>query len=83
MDTLDDANVLTENGILKAAIKERNTTQVAIAEKLGWLPSAVSQNINRNRMTIEKFKEILDAMEYDIYVVDRRTGKAMWTMDVI
>lgn len=77
-----EAIILTENDVLRAAIKARGTSQVDVAKKLGMLQSALSQNIGRGRMTVDKFKTILDAMDYDVYVVDRRTGKAAWALDV-
>ena len=82
MDT-KKAEVQSENNILKEAIKNRGTTQLALAEQMGCLPSAMSQIINRRRMTMDKFKEVLDALDYDIYIVDRKTGEAVWTLDVI
>lgn len=83
MKAIDQAEMLSENAILKAAIKKRNTTQTELADKMGMLRNGLCQNINRPHMTMDKFKEILDALEYDIYIVDRETGKAEWTLDVI
>ena len=74
--------VKAEGDILRASMKERGITQVELADKLGILQSSLSGNINRRRMSLEVFREILDAMEYDVAVVDRRTGEIMWKVEV-
>lgn len=66
--------------ILKEAIQKRRTTQRAIAEKMGISQSLLSGNMTRNRMGMDNFRTILNAMDYDVCVVDRRTGKVEWTV---
>ena len=74
--------VINERDILRAAIMERHTTQQAVADKLGMLSNALSQNINRSRISMDNFKKILDAMDYDVYIVDRKNKEALWCVDV-
>ena len=74
--------VMEEGAILKASIKERGITQVELADRIGIRQSTLSDNINRRRMSLKVFGEVLNAMEYDIAVVDRSTGEIMWKVDV-
>ena len=79
---MNEVVVLRDRDILRAAMMERHTTQMAVAEKMGMLPNSLSQNMNRNHISMDKFKAILDAMDYDIYIVDRNNKEAMWCVDV-
>lgn len=74
--------VMEEGEILKASIKERSITQVELADRLGIRQSSLSGNINRRRMSLEVFSEILNAMDYDVAVVDRETGEVVWKVAV-
>lgn len=72
-----------DNGeLLKAAMKERGMMQVDLADKLGVLQSSISGNINRKRMGLDVFCTMLNAMDYDVAVVDRETGEIMWKVAV-
>ena len=73
---------LIENSVVKAALKEREMTQMALAERMGISQTSLSNSINRVRMSVQVLKEVLDAMEFDVVVVDRRTGEEKWTIDV-
>ena len=68
--------------ILKTAIQERETTQLAVADKLGMYQSGLSGLIHRPKMTMYGFGTILNAMDYDVAVVDRKTGEVMWKVKV-
>lgn len=68
--------------ILRLAIKERGMTQVEVADKLGMYQSGLSGLINRSKMTMYGFGTILDAMGYDVAVVDRETGEVVWKVAV-
>ena len=68
--------------ILKHAIQERGTTQSDVADKLGMYQSGLSGLINRPKMTMYGFCTVLNAMEYDVAVVDRNTGEIMWKVAV-
>ena len=68
--------------ILRLAIKERDTTQQDVADKLGMYQSGISGLINRPKMTMYGFGTVLDAMDYDVAVVDRTTGEIMWKVAV-
>ena len=80
---IDGADVMGDKEILRDAIKKRGVKQVELAKKLNISQATLSGNMSRDRMGLDNFMKILDALDYDIYVVDRNTGKAMWTMDVI
>ena len=71
-----------ENAVLRSAMKERGLTQTVLAGQLGTSQNGLSNNINRMRMSVQVLKELLDAMEYDLVVVDRRTGEQKWRIDV-
>ena len=74
--------VMEEGEILKASVKERKITQVELADRLGIRQSSLSGNINRRRMSLEVFSTILNAMGYDVAVVDRETGEVKWKVEV-
>ena len=74
--------VMEEGDILKASVKERKITQVELADRLGIRQSSLSGNINRRRMSLEVFSTILNAMGYDVAVVDRETGEVKWKVEV-
>lgn len=74
--------VMEEGEILKASVKERKITQVELADRLGIRQSSLSGNINRRRMSLEVFSTILNAMGYDVTVVDRETGEVKWKVEV-
>ena len=64
--------------IFRLAMKERNVKQIELADKLGILQSAVSGNLNRRRIGLDVFNTMLDALDYDVAVVDRTTGEIRW-----
>lgn len=68
--------------ILKQAMKERGATQVEVADKLGMLQTGVSGLINRPKMTMYGFSTVLNALDYDVAVVDRNTGEVVWKVAV-
>ena len=70
------------SAVLRLAIKERGTTQQDVADKLGMYQSGISGLINRPKMTMYGFGTVLDAMDYDVAVVDRTTGEIMWKVAV-
>ena len=68
--------------IIRNAMIDRGMLQIDLADKLGVLQSSVSGNINRKRMSLDVFSKMLDAMNFDIGVVDRETGEVMWKVIV-
>ena len=74
--------ILEDKGILRMALKRRGMTQANVASKLGIVPHAVSANMTRDHMGLDNFVKMLDAMDYDVYVVDRRTKEGVWCVDV-
>ena len=69
-----------EKWILKRAIKARGETQVGLAKKMGLKQAGLNSNINRSRMSVSNFKRCLDALGYDIVIVDRADGEAKWRL---
>ena len=69
---------IDENQVMRTAMKERSMRQSDLAERMGTTQNNVSGNINRRKISLEMFKRIMDAMEYDIVVMDRRDGTAKW-----
>ena len=75
---MNGVRIMEDKAILKEAMRERNERQTALAGKIGIKQSSLSTALRRDRMSMDVFAEILDAMEYDVVVVDRRTGEPMW-----
>lgn len=75
-------NGLNERDILKKAQRKRAVTQETLAQRIGVKRNALNQNMNRSRMSLNTFIDVLNAMDYDIVIVDRETGEAEWKIDV-
>ena len=73
---------LSERDILKKAQRKRAVTQETLAQRIGIKRNALNQNMNRSRMSLNTFVDVLNAMDYDIVIVDRETGEAEWKIDV-
>ena len=71
-----------DRDIMKVAFKSRSVIQDVVAEKLGIKRNALSQGINRSRMSLSMFSRVLNALDYDVVVVDRSTGEPMWKLYV-
>lgn len=74
--------VLNEGDAIRSAMKERGMKQIELAEKLGMLQSGLSNSINRKHISVDAFKAILNAMDYDVAIVDRQTGEVKWKVVV-
>lgn len=72
----------TDRMILKKAQKQRNTTQTVLAHQIGVSQNALSQSMNRPRISLGMFAKILDALDYDVMIVNRETGEAEWQLYV-
>lgn len=79
---MKDIQVTEDKEILAQARSERNVTQQVLACKLNMLQNGLSMNLSRPRMSLGMFTKILNALEYDVVVVDRRTGEAEWKVGV-
>lgn len=64
--------------IIREALKERYMLQVDLADKMGIRQASLSGNINRKRISLDVFWTVMNAMEYDVAVIDRTTGEVMW-----
>lgn len=73
--------ILRDKEILRAAMAERGMTQVKLAQRLGVLQNTISSSINRERMSLDGFKRILNAMGYAVAVIDKRSGDVCWVVD--
>ena len=67
--------------ILKMAKNRRKITQTALAEKMGMKQNALSAYMLRNRISVWGFVKILNALDYDVVIVDRSTGEAEWKVE--
>lgn len=66
--------------IIKSAIAHRGYTQEAVAKKAGWKnQSSLGTAINRENPSIDTMFRIMDALEYDVVIVDRNSG-TKWTL---
>lgn len=72
---------MEDKKVLKEALRSRGMTQAALANQMGVGVSGLSMNINRDNMGLDNFRKILNALDYDVVVVDRRTGEKVWTVD--
>lgn len=81
-EVLKSMDSMAENRIMKEAIKERGKTQAVLAGALGLSQNALSNNLNRVRTSVQVFKEVLDALDYDVVIVDRHSGEQKWRLDV-
>lgn len=72
----------TDRDILKEARSLRGLTQTVLADQLGMKQNALSAYLLRSRMSVDGFTKILDALEYDVVVIDRRSGETMWKVEV-
>ena len=69
--------------IIKSAMAHRGFTQNAVAKKAGWKnQSSLGTAINRENPSVDTMFRILDALEYDIVIVDRNSG-TKWTLTSI
>lgn len=67
--------------IIKAAMAHRGYNQSAVATKAGWKnQSSLGTAINRESPSVETMFRILDALEYDIIIVDRNSG-TKWQLE--
>jgi len=72
---------MSENELVRAAMRERGMTQKVLADRMGTSQNNLSANLNRKRMSVEVFKGVLDALGYDVIVVDCEDGREMWKLD--
>ena len=70
------------NEILRMAKDERGVRQTELAERLGMAQASLSGNMNRPRIGLDVFAKLLDAMGYDVTIVDRESGKELWKVEV-
>lgn len=78
----DMVEEMNDKEILKVARAERGVTQVVLADKLGMLQHSLSANMTRQRMSLGMFTKILEALDFDVVVVDRETGDIRWKVEV-
>ena len=67
--------------IMRLAPKSKGVTQVTLAGRLGIGQNALSQSVNRSRMSLQNFMRVLNALDYDVVIVDRESGEAKWKVE--
>ena len=75
---------MSEKTAIKVAMKARDLVQVDVADRMGITQSCLSGCINRKRMSMEFFQGVMNAMGYDVAVIDREDGSILcniWTED--
>ena len=77
-----ELSTLSHKGILQLARQRRKLTQVVLAGRLGVKQNALAQSLSRPRISLDMFTRILNAMDYDVVVVDKTTGEPVWKLDV-
>ena len=75
-------NTLNDRAILRNALRGRQMTQLTLSDRMNMKQSALSQNMTRPRMSLGMFAKILDALNYDVLIVDRESGEAAWKLEV-
>lgn len=68
--------------ILQSARKDRGITQVVLAERLGITQGTLSALLSRPHPSLNGFVKVLDAMDYEVAVIDRKTGENKWTVGI-
>lgn len=71
-----------DKSILREAMRERNMKQAELADRLGIRQPSLSGNMNRSRIGLDVFVKILQAMDYDVVVVDRKSGEEKWKVEI-
>lgn len=68
---------MREKDIVRMAMKERGETQEGLGKKVGFKsPSHVTGILNRyNSMRVDVLMKLLEAMDYGVVVIDKRTGR--------
>lgn len=77
-ELFDDSDTM----ILKRALRSRDMMQSELAERMGIKQSTMSTNMRRDRMSMDVFRDILDALDYEIVIVDRKTGEPKWRVEL-
>lgn len=72
---------MDEKKIMREAMLKRGIKQSELAERLGMRQPSLSGNMNRTKIGLGVFTKILNVMGYDVAVVDRESGEALWTVD--
>ena len=69
-------------GIMKGAKESRGIKQTELAKRVGMKQQTLSESIARRRISLGAFAKILNALDYDVVIVDRETGEAKWKVEV-
>lgn len=65
---------------IRSIMAKKNVKIGQLAETLGDNRQTLANTIQYNKMTLNKFASIVDALECDIVVVDRTTGETFKLM---
>ncbi len=69
---MEKANNITI--LLKRAMQLRHISQVQMADMLGISKQTLYNRLNRNSVSVTAAVGMFDLLEYDIAIVDRKTG---------
>ncbi len=69
---MEKANNITI--LLKRAMQQRHISQVQMADMLGISKQTLYNRLSRNSISVTAAVGMLDLLEYDIAIVDRKTG---------
>lgn len=75
---MENVQAERSSSIMRKAMKRRGLTQRELADTMGTTQTAVSGNMTRYKIGLDTFSRIMAAMEYDVVVIDRKTGQAEW-----
>lgn len=73
----EECVLLNEGDAIRRAMKERSVVQVELADRMGMLQSSLSGSLNRKRMSVDFIRSVMDALDYDIAIVDRTSGEEL------
>lgn len=72
MEKASDITVL-----LKKAMQQRHISQVQMADMLGISKQTLYNRLNRNSISVTAAVGMFDLLEYDIAIIDRKTGEVI------
>ncbi len=77
---------MSENKVMstfiRSALKEKGITQKELAEMLGIKHQTLRSRLYRGSFSVDSAVKILNGLEYDIAIVDRKTGDVIREKDV-
>lgn len=66
--------IVDGRAVIRAVMAKKNVKISQLAEMLGENRQTLANNIQYNKMTLNKFATIADALDCDVILVDRTSG---------